>query len=427
LNIFLPNAFIGIYAVFCIIFFIQFFTYHRKEYFFYGLYLALLVIYYILFDTNYIITESQISIGVSTTLKETIAGFAIGFYTLFSIHLLDAKKYSKKLYSLLVAITILNFCSLPLYITLYGLNIPHQQLYYLLNLLFSPVVFYALYQSFTLKIPFTKYIIIGSIISTIGGLCSIVMSIYKVENTYIPGQIAILIDLVLFFYATQKKVMYVEAENIKLRFKTLSDLQEERQRISLELHDEVGGGLSTIHLLSELSKKGNGDPKYMQGISSNSKNLVQKMNEIVWTLNVKNDSLPGTIAYIRQYVVHTLDELEIQVKANVAKDIPNINIEGKSRRELFLIIKEIVNNIVKHSKANEVQLYIEVVQNELEIEIMDNGIGINHTEMLFTSFGMIGLHHRIEQLKGTINWENKGGTKVSVKIPLQSLSYKSAI
>jgi signal transduction histidine kinase len=365
--------------------------------------------------------------ALAATIKQSIAGFAIAFYTLFSIHLLDAKKFSKKLYFLLIGITIINFLSLPLYLFLYQLNIPHQQLYYFLNLLFAPVVFYVLYKSFQLKIPFTKYIIIGSIISTVGGLLSIILSIQKAENTLLPGQIAILIDLVLFFYATQRKVMYMESENIKLRFKTLSDLQEERQRISLELHDEVGGGLSTIHLLSELSKKGNGSEKYMEGISANSKNLVQKMNEIVWTLNVKNDSLQGTIAYIRQYVVHTLDELEISVKANVAKDIPNVNIEGKNRRELFLIIKEIVNNILKHSKATIVELFIEVIKTDLELYIYDNGIGLKIDDVLPTSFGIDGLKHRVLKLHGTINWTNDNGTKVKIIIPINALSYKSAI
>jgi signal transduction histidine kinase len=285
LNSFASNAFIGIFAVFCIIFIIQYFAYKRKEYLAYGLYLFVLVVYYTLFTTTLIIDEANYTLGEASTLKQSIANLAVATYVFFIVFLLDSKKYSKKMHAFNQFMIGLNLIGIPLYIILFLFDISHQQLYYYANLIFGVLSVYYLYLALKLKLPYTKYVIIGTLFSTIGGIWSIVLSIQRSPNSFFPGQLAIVI-----FYATQKKVIDLRSENLALKFKTITELQDERQRISLELHDEVGGGLSSIHLLSELSKNKNSEFKHLDRISQNSKELVQKMNEIVWALNNKNDT-----------------------------------------------------------------------------------------------------------------------------------------
>jgi signal transduction histidine kinase len=267
LNTLISNSFLGIFSIFCIVFLIQFFAYKRKEYLFYGIYLFVLVVYYFLFTTNSVFKDEEINVGIANLYKELISTVAIIFYTFFSIELLDLKKYSKKLYQYNVAFLLLNVGGLVLYPTLYYLGLPGHDIYYYLTLLFSPISFYLLYLSFKLKVPYTKYVIIGSIITTVGGVISIIMSIEHSSNSYWPGQFAMVMDVMLFFYATQKKVVDLQAENLQLRYKQMTELQSERQRISLELHDEVGGGLSTIFLMSELSKASGNDSKSLESIS----------------------------------------------------------------------------------------------------------------------------------------------------------------
>jgi signal transduction histidine kinase len=426
-NSFASNAFIGIFAVFCIIFIIQYFAYKRNEYLAYGLYLFVLVVYYTLFTTTLIIDEANYTKGEASTLKQSIANLAIVVYVFFVVFLLDSKKYSQRLHAFNLLMIGLNLFGIPLYIILFLFDISHQQFYYYANILFGVLSIYFLYLALKLKLPYTKYVIIGTLFSTIGGIWSIILSIQKSPNSFFPGQLAIVIDVILFFYATQKKVIDLRSENIELKFKTITELQNERQRISLELHDEVGGGLSSIHLLSELSKNKNSEYKHLDRISQNSKELVQKMNEIVWALNNKNDSLQGLIAYIRQYVVQTFDELEIDIKANVTQDIPIVAIDGKHRRSVFLMVKELVNNIIKHSRATNVNMNVVLQHKCLVILLQDNGIGFDEHKIKTNSFGILGLQERAKKLGGNINWVVNSGTMSEITIPLEAISYKSAI
>jgi signal transduction histidine kinase len=405
----------------------QYFTYKRKEYLFYGIYLFVLVAYYTLFTTDFIIVEEHLTKAEASTLKQSVASLAVAAYVVFIIYLLDPKRYSKILSNFYYLYIALNILGIPLYICLFYLGIDHQQFYYYSTIVFGSLSFYVMYKAIQLKVPYTNYVLLGTLIATVGGIWSIILSIQKSTHSYIPGQFSILVDIILFFYATQKKVIDLQSENIKLKFQSITELQEERQRISAELHDEVGGGLSTIHLLSELSKNKNADSRHIESISKNSTELVQKMNEIVWALNVKNDSLKGLIAYMRQYVVHTLDELNIDVKANIATEIKDVTIDGKNRREIFLLIKELVNNIIKHSQATQVFMDITVKDKTLHIQLQDNGIGFDDANLKPNNFGIIGMKNRIVKLKGFIQWHKNNGTMVAAAIPLQSISYKSAI
>lgn len=427
MDLLVSNAFLGIYAIFCIIFIIQFFAYNRKEYLYYGLYLLFVLIYYFLFTTDVFFIDEQRNHGIANLYKECISTLAIIAYSLFSITLLDLKKYAPKLYNYNIYFICLNLFGLILYPVLYILKLPNHLIYYYATLVFSPISIYLIFLALKLKVPYTNYILVGTLFTTIGGIISIILSITISPNAYLPGQIAMVVDIVLFLYATQKKVLDLQKENLSLRFQSLSKLQEERQRISLDLHDEIGGGLSTIHLLSELTKQGSGSPKNLDTISKNSKELVQKMNEIVWTLNIKNDSLKGLLGYIRQYMVQTLDEFEIAVSSSVTEDIPDLNIDGKNRREVFLVIKEIINNIIKHSKATKIILAMKFEEKYLIIEIADNGIGFDRGEVKTNSFGLEGIKKRMLNVNGTITWKNNNGTEVVLKVPLANISYKSAI
>jgi signal transduction histidine kinase len=148
------------------------------------------------------------------------------------------------------------------------------------------------------------------------------------------------------YNASQQQIIIELEENKKLALR-LSHIREE---ISMDLHDEVGSGLSTIRLLTELIKikpLSNENINPINKISESSKELVQKMNEIVWALNINNDNLEGLVAYIREYTMNFFDNTDIHCVFFEPENIPDWGIEGHSRRAIFLIVKEALNNIVK--------------------------------------------------------------------------------
>ncbi len=427
MQLFLTHSFIGIFGVFCILFALQYITHKRKEYLLFAIYLLVTTIYYILFtllDAKALFNNNIIWYN---TVKECLTTLCIITYVLFTAYYLDVQLYAPTLYKRYKQFNYISGVAICYYILMAILQIPHHQVFYILVLLFAPICIYLICLGYNLKLANSKYIILGSLLLVAGGIASIILSIAFNQNAYWPGQLAMVVNIILFYYTTQKKVIAVQKENMQLKFATLTNLQNERQRISAELHDEVGGGLSSIYLLSELTKNSNNHQKYVERIAVNSKLLVQKMNEIVWALNIKNDSMQGLVAYIRQYVVTTLDELEIQVKANVAENIPNLNVDGKTRRDIFLIVKELINNIVKHSKATVANIYIEANEINLQIVLKDNGIGFTTNNIKINSYGIAGLQQKIERLQGDINWVTNDGTSVQINIPLHNISYKSAI
>jgi signal transduction histidine kinase len=227
----------------------------------------------------------------------------------------------------------------------------------------------------------------------------------------------------------QKRKIQFEIEKQKAGMEKREAIQTERYRISSELHDDLGGGLSTIRLLSEMMKeKGNAGNFQLQlsKISDSSKELVQKMNEIVWALNINNDNLQSLLAYIRQYVVKTLDDVGINCNVRMPDGLPEISIAGNERRNIFLMVKECVHNIIKHSKTSQVNIEIGLNEN-ICIQIHDNGIGFSNNKNDVHHFGLTNLKQRAGALNGNIQWQQNNGTLVIIEIPLKSISNKSVI
>jgi signal transduction histidine kinase len=211
-------------------------------------------------------------------------------------------------------------------------------------------------------------------------------------------------------------------ERQRVEFMKQQAVEQERSRISAELHDDIGGGLTAIRLLSEMSlehSRNSDSSKYLERISSSSNDIIQKMNEIVWALNNNNDNLQSLIAYTRQYTVGYLDDLNIDYHFNTPDQIPDIAVLGTNRRSVFLLVKEALNNIAKHANANSVDVDISI-DKVLHIKIHDNGIGF-HESMIVPGNGLGNMRKRIQSLKGEMVILNGMGTTIKFDIPIKNL------
>jgi signal transduction histidine kinase len=201
-------------------------------------------------------------------------------------------------------------------------------------------------------------------------------------------------------------------------------VEKERSRISAELHDDIGGGLTAIRLMSEMLKDSSTEESsrvFVQKISSSSNELVQKMNEIVWAMNINNDNLQSLISYTREFAVSYMDDFNIDCKIELPDQIPELPVIGTKRRDIFLLVKETLNNTVKHAQANEVFLEIKIDEN-LRIEISDNGTGFDPLHIRKNSNGMQNMRFRIERLKGRIQYKQDHGTTVIFEVPIKELA-----
>jgi len=196
--------------------------------------------------------------------------------------------------------------------------------------------------------------------------------------------------------------------------------QEERNRISTDMHDELGSGVTAIRLMSEIVKtkmKGNTLPE-IDKISSNANDLLSKMNTIIWTMSSSNDRLDNMIAYIRSYAFEFLENTNINCHFESAEYIPPTEISGEKRRNIFLSVKESLNNIAKHSKGEDVWIRVTIVPGSLEIEIHDNGVGINLQKLREFGNGLNNMKKRIESIDGRYAIINNQGTTTTITVPL---------
>lgn len=199
-------------------------------------------------------------------------------------------------------------------------------------------------------------------------------------------------------------------------------IEKERTRIATDMHDDLGAGLSRIKFLSETIgiKKQQQVPieEDVNKIREYSHEMIDKMGEIVWALNEKNDTLSDLLSYTRSYAVEYLSQNGISCKTELPENIPPVFVSGEFRRNVFLTIKEALHNIVKHSQATQVHLIIHTGR-QLLINLKDNGIGFDKINTRPFSNGLTNMESRIKEIGGKIEIVNKNGTLVNLSIPLK--------
>lgn len=215
-------------------------------------------------------------------------------------------------------------------------------------------------------------------------------------------------------------------KNLQLREQSLQieqqeALTKERNRIAGEMHDDLGGGLTSIRMLSErlTAKTDNPDMKNaVDKIADHAQSLVLRMSEIIWAMNSNFDTMDNLIAYIRRYSAEYLQEHQLRSVIHVPQNVPDLSISGEKRRNIYLAVKESLHNIVKHAQADRVNIDFEIENNHLAIRVRDNGRGINPELLNQFGNGLSNMKKRLEDIGGSMMLVNEDGTEITFSIPL---------
>ena len=196
-------------------------------------------------------------------------------------------------------------------------------------------------------------------------------------------------------------------------------LEAERNRIAGEMHDDLGGGLTTISYLSQRIRGKLTDEKsekQLNKIISHTKDLVSNMSEIIWAMNSGFNNMDNLIAYIRRYSKEYLSThgIPLEVNNEIQADDLGHNYSGEVRRNVLLVVKEILHNIVKHSKSTHVDLTFSF-GGSLEITISDHGIGLQKENQFGN--GLSSIEKRIKNIGGTLERENINGLTYRITLP----------
>ena len=202
-------------------------------------------------------------------------------------------------------------------------------------------------------------------------------------------------------------------------------VEKERGRIAKDMHDQIGAGLTQIGLLGELTRRDNernGDTKLnAEKICGLARELAQTVDEIVWTVNPRNDTLNKLGAYLAAYAEDYFQGMPMRCRLDIPPGLPAYPLSAELRHNLFLTVKEALNNIAKHSRATEARLELAVGAAGLELVIEDNGAGISAPASNSPRNGLSNMRERIEEIGGRIEIvsEPQKGTRIFLRVPIK--------
>lgn len=214
----------------------------------------------------------------------------------------------------------------------------------------------------------------------------------------------------------------------RLRIRRLMQVEKIRTRLARDLHDDMGSTLSTINILSNMAvKKIDSDQKasqdYMGRISDSSSRIMEAMDDIVWSINPVNDSMRKIVARMKEFAGNVLEASDIDYSFLVDEAVKEMTFDMEWRREIFLVFKEAVNNIVKYAKASQVDITLKRQKNMLLMTITDNGVGFKSDpgqQGTVRGNGLRNMRKRAEAMNGSLKIISapESGTSVELRIPL---------
>ncbi|MBK5270546.1 MAG: hypothetical protein JJE22_05990, partial [Bacteroidia bacterium] len=231
-----------------------------------------------------------------------------------------------------------------------------------------------------------RYVFWGNLFLLVFSIVSQAIVMLNPKFSYLPAifgsalfyyEIGLLLELVFFLaglnYKNRSNIIKqtsererLKAENVMKEYEkelaVYKAQQQERQRISEDMHDELGSGMTAIRLLSEIArnKMKENTPVEIEKISNSANEVLNKMNAIIWSMNSGNDTLDNLVSYVRSYSLEYFDNTPIECKVNSPHHIPDKELTGDKRRNIFLCVKETLNNAWKHSGASEILIDIEI-------------------------------------------------------------------
>jgi len=228
---------------------------------------------------------------------------------------------------------------------------------------------------------------------------------------------------------TVRKIAAAKYRRQLARLEQQHAIERDRARIAKDIHDDIGAGLTQITLLTELARR---EPEQtdanLERITHSARKLTKAMDEIVWAVDPQHDTFEGLLDYISAYAEDFLRVAGIRCRMDLPTALPATHIDAEQRYNLFLALKEVLNNIVKHAQATEVWLRLNLAEKSFTFIVEDNGRGMAQAgtgarpERLSSGSGMANLENRLAAIGGRcqVHSEPGQGTRVELTVFLKA-------
>ena len=431
--------FIAILTFQVLIISIQYAYVKRTEFVYYISYLMLVAAYVggkVLFLDNiyHLKVNSLLLFDKPTVILSTM------FYYKFSRQLMDIKSNHDRIYQqvlkvekLLLAYGILEFIIL----LILGPSMIEE---YIFRIFYFSIFCYSchfMYSVYKVNIsPFFMFITIGSFFVFLGTLGTFsLFEFYFAGNKFItnyillPFEIAVSIEMVVFNTALGYKTYLNEKEKTKIEQQYISELKQKnaiqqnllqlKQKISSDLHDDVGSTLGNISLFADLNLNNSENAarenlKYIVRLSNQG---IEDIRTMLWVLNPAKDKWLDLFDKIIGDFKPLLENLNIEFTIDIDKNLEVLNVPILTKRNTILILKEALHNIVKHAKCSKVFFTANLQNDIINIVLQDNGIGFDKTENS-NGNGLTNILYRAHEIDAKIDLksDDKNGTTYFISL-----------
>ncbi len=391
--------------------------------------------------------SSCISYFLEAYLDFILQGTGIAFYMMFMQRYLDTKTrypFLHKLYNSGIAMLIVSLTSYTFFHYFTNNFVTENTIENLTKgLLLLMTVVFLVYSGKHWHDKMMRYLFWGNLCLFVFSLSSQLAIMDSAIVKQLPGifrsalfyyELGLFLELVFFLIALNYKnrrqlisqareTERLKAENqVKEYEKELAVFkaqQQERERISADMHDELGSGMTAIRLMSEIArnKMKNDTPQEIEKISQSADEVLNKMNAIIWSMNSGNDTMDNLVSYIRSYALEYFENTPVRCKVDTPENIKPSELSGDKRRNIFLCIKETLNNTLKHARASAVSIEF-CIDKDLFIKISDDGVGIDLQNIRQFGNGLKNIARRMESIGGSYKIENHSGTTTILTLPL---------
>jgi signal transduction histidine kinase len=208
---------------------------------------------------------------------------------------------------------------------------------------------------------------------------------------------------------------------LRYRFLQRLNMEQMRNRISGDLHDEVGGVLSGIAMQMDLLETRSPDhlKPFMQRIAGSSRSAAMKMRDVIWSIDSSKDQMHNLVERMKAYTLEAVVPFDIAHRFETINIDPHRKLPVDARQNMYLIFKEAINNMIKHARATKVEIRMEEKKNQIVMTITDNGKGFSPAEET-EGLGLGNMEKRAKRIGGhlEIHSRENAGTEIKLTLPL---------
>ncbi len=246
----------------------------------------------------------------------------------------------------------------------------------------------------------------------------------------------ILAAVVAFTATVFSVARYVSVRRWRRKVKALEQenaLQQERARIARDIHDDIGARMTQISLLAALTQQALARPKQVEENVSQMAMITRQglkaLDEIVWAVNPRNDTLQDLLDFGGQYAVDFLRAAGVTCRVDFPTTPQSESLPAGLRHALLMVLKEALNNVVKHARATEVWLHAEVTNGVIILQVADNGRGFATPPTDAFADGLRNMRQRLAEFGGNCVVESAPGegVRITFSVPVSAARKQPAL